>query len=463
MNQWFIFLFFLNLIIVESSLFILAVQLLLRKMSAVWKARIFKIQLFYLTLPLTIFLIFQISQWTYTEAKPVDMPDFYMIVSITNFYLGFQRYFPIERIMIFFAIWMIGMILLVIRYFIKSRRMNHALLLFSKKSQSAEEMMMKICDELGIKRVPRIRVSGLLPVSCLMGIVHPIIYLTHFSASEQENTVIIKHELYHYKNRDLWVKFFAQIYCFLCWFNPVVYKIKGLLEESLEMAVDEQITENLDKEGVYFYCELLIQRAEYAANFKVTTLGVSFVKNKMNIMKRRLNHMLSFKKSKMKNLAAGILAAAMVLVTPVNVYASSEVIKSYFEENMLVAETTESTQIPVQEFVEGTLDLSEYNNEGTFSLTRGNNQILETINAQSSKQCLNLYLYKGDVVTTSLSGSSKDASFSLWVGTKQISSLNGFLNGTYTIPSNGTYTFIIVNTSNVQIKVSGYIDIESKK
>ncbi len=459
MNQGFIFLLFLNLIIVESSLFIIFIQLFLKKISAVWKTRILKIQLFYLTLPLFIFLIIQISQWTFTEAKNVDMPDFYMIISVTNFYLGFQRQFPIEQIRIFFVIWIIGMILMLTCYLIKAKRMNHVLALCSKKNEKAEEMMMKICDELGIKHAPKIKVSPVLPVSCLIGILHPVIYLTHYSDSKQENEAMIKHELYHYKNRDHWTKFLAQLYCCLCWFNPLVYFVKGLLEENLELAVDERITENLSDDEVNFYCSLLIQCAEYAAKFNELTLGISFVKNRKNRIKRRLEHMLHYKKSKVKNLIASTIAGAMVLLTPINAAASSEVIKSYYEKKIFTGDLIEVSEVPVQEFTESTLDLTKYKNDGTFSLVRGNNQISESIHAKSSKQCLSLYLYKGDIINVSLVGSSSSASFSLLIGTKQVTSSNGSLNSVYTIPSDGRYTFVIVNESNNQINVMGFIDI----
>ena len=53
----------------------------------------------------------------------------------------------------------------------------------------------------------------------LFGYSKPIIVLPHRRYHEEEAEMILRHEIQHYKNRDLWYKFLIMFVCDLYWFN----------------------------------------------------------------------------------------------------------------------------------------------------------------------------------------------------------------------------------------------------
>ena len=61
----------------------------------------------------------------------------------------------------------------------------------------------------------------------LFGYSKPIIVLPHRRYHEEEAEMILRHEIQHYKNRDLWYKFLIMFVCDLYWFNPVLRLMTG--------------------------------------------------------------------------------------------------------------------------------------------------------------------------------------------------------------------------------------------
>lgn len=60
-----------------------------------------------------------------------------------------------------------------------------------------------------------------LSTPVLAGLFHPALYLTEAPCDREELSFILRHELTHYKRRDLWFKLLLLAVSTIYWFNPL--------------------------------------------------------------------------------------------------------------------------------------------------------------------------------------------------------------------------------------------------
>lgn len=78
------------------------------------------------------------------------------------------------------------------------------------------------------------------------GLLRPMLLLPELELSDEELSFIVRHELTHYKRRDLWYK--ALVLCALCvhWFNPLVYRMARAIAADCEMSCDALVLANAE-------------------------------------------------------------------------------------------------------------------------------------------------------------------------------------------------------------------------
>lgn len=158
--------------------------------------------------------------------------------------------------------------------------------------------------EIGLK------VCGFVSSSMLTGFRRPVILLPekHFEADELK--LILRHELIHYKRRDLFVKLLSVIAVSIYWFNPIVYWLCAAMQTDGEASCDEAVLLDADKENRQFYAEVIIGMAG-GKNPAGTRLSTCFYGGKSSI-KRRLDSIMDTTQ-KIKKLAIAALLAVMAL------------------------------------------------------------------------------------------------------------------------------------------------------
>ena len=95
------------------------------------------------------------------------------------------------------------------------------------------------------------------PVLC--GLVSPKILLPYEICDNNELELILKHELCHYRRLDLWTKFIDNIVKCVYWFNPFVYLLSSQLTLSMEMACDEAVLKNTQKDIRVLYADMMLK------------------------------------------------------------------------------------------------------------------------------------------------------------------------------------------------------------
>ncbi len=82
----------------------------------------------------------------------------------------------------------------------------------------------------------------------MLGFFRPIILLPETDYSEEEKSVIIKHEMTHMRRGDIWYKLLLVVANAVHWFNPVIYLMVRRANRDLEYSCDDIVVAGMDTE-----------------------------------------------------------------------------------------------------------------------------------------------------------------------------------------------------------------------
>lgn len=99
---------------------------------------------------------------------------------------------------------------------------------------------------------------------------------------------ILKHELFHIKNKDIFCKLLLLLLNCIYWFNPIIYNFTSQFDEILELNCDENVLKNEDKTYRIHYAELLLEQIERHRNPRYK-FSLNFANRRKNIMNRFSN------------------------------------------------------------------------------------------------------------------------------------------------------------------------------
>lgn len=99
---------------------------------------------------------------------------------------------------------------------------------------------------------------------------------------------ILKHELFHIKNKDIFCKLLLLLLNCIYWFNPIVYNFTSQFDEILELNCDENVLKNEDKTYRIHYAEILLEQIERHRSPRYK-FSLNFANRRKNIMNRFSN------------------------------------------------------------------------------------------------------------------------------------------------------------------------------
>ena len=150
-------------------------------------------------------------------------------------------------------------------------------------------------------------------LSFVMGLIHPVIYLSSGLDPESRN-VVLCHERVHLQRRDYLFKPAALLICCVHWFNPLVWLAFYLMNMDCEMSCDEKVVKLLGEESKKIYSYTLLEEAS-GGEWKryrggsicaLLSFGEDHVKN-------RIRHVLDYRKPPFWMLV-GAAAVLVILV-----------------------------------------------------------------------------------------------------------------------------------------------------
>ncbi|HWP50774.1 MAG TPA: M23/M56 family metallopeptidase [Clostridia bacterium] len=93
----------------------------------------------------------------------------------------------------------------------------------------------------------------------LVGFFRPKIFVPHLDIPKQQLDSIFKHELMHYKRRDLWYKLLLMTSLALHWYNPLVYLLVWRAENAMEISCDDDVLNSIGVSRMEYGLAILSQ------------------------------------------------------------------------------------------------------------------------------------------------------------------------------------------------------------
>ncbi|MDE5894020.1 MAG: M56 family metallopeptidase, partial [Acetatifactor sp.] len=174
------------------------------------------------------------------------------------------------------------------------------------------DQLAQASDFAGVRRPVELYVNRRASSPMLLGFFRPCIILPVIDLPGDELLCIFRHELIHYKRRDMLYKWLVQITICLHWFNPLVYLMSRELDRACELSCDEAVIRSLDEQGRRAYGDTLLHAVktcgEYGKSVVSATLGES-----AELLKERLDAIMKFRKMSKRGCCVALLLSAVLI------------------------------------------------------------------------------------------------------------------------------------------------------
>ena len=153
--------------------------------------------------------------------------------------------------------------------------------------------------------------STVIPMPLITGIINPVIILPSITLNDEETMIILKHELQHYKYKDIILKFCLQLFCILYWWNPAMYIVKKQLLLLLEIRADSGVYETLNAVQKINYLECLKKMSTNSQGHP--DLGINFTgSNHNSVLLKRMEYLAEEQEQKSPIIASAIFSLLLL-------------------------------------------------------------------------------------------------------------------------------------------------------
>lgn len=166
---------------------------------------------------------------------------------------------PLQPIQLAFALWVAGILFFALRTMAALWQMKR--LLRRWEAEPSAETKAFFAETAG-ERHPRLRLCPILESPMAVGLLRTTIYLPHEQYDRQEMEMIFRHELIHWRRRDLWYKLVLLAARSVHWFNPLVWLMAKRAERDLEISCDSAAVQGRDMAYRKAYGQMILQEAE---------------------------------------------------------------------------------------------------------------------------------------------------------------------------------------------------------
>lgn len=194
-------------------------------------------------------------------------------------------------------VWLIGVIVFLVYHGIKH---YHFLKLVNRWDEEITDrhvliLFKEIKIEMGITHKIDLQYCDSIGSPMMIGFINPRFLLPKFQFTHEELYFILKHELIHYKRKDLWYKCLVLMTTAVHWFNPFVYMIAKAIDIQCELSCDEEVIRYSNADARLIYSETLLNGIRLNKKLK-TALSTNFYGGKS--MKRRIHSIMDMSKKK---------------------------------------------------------------------------------------------------------------------------------------------------------------------
>ncbi len=218
---------------------------------------------------------------------------------------------------VLFGIWIVGTLVVLLRHLYSYRKFNLAVARWGTEVTDPRVIsaFQWAKEDLGLsdKNIPLVTCE-FVSTPLLAGIWKPRILLPKREIDTEDLLDIFRHELTHYKHKDLWMNLIVLAASAVHWFNPLVYIMAKTIRVDRETACDEAVVANKDTENRKNYGEIIISFVGVRPTI-TPALSTSFYTKKNNMKKRLVTIMDTQKKRKSIAVTSGAVVCAAALLT----------------------------------------------------------------------------------------------------------------------------------------------------
>jgi len=208
--------------------------------------------------------------------------------------------------------WMAGALALVSFYIWRHWRFLRLVARWSEEIADPRllALLRELKRELGISRPVALKACSCVSSPMLTGLFRPAILLPPDVLTHDGLSFILKHELVHMKNHDLWRKGLVMLAAAVHWFNPAVYLMARSIDVQCELACDEMVLQGANLRQRRKYGETIL-RVVRSGSMRRTWLTTNFFGGKKE-METRIHSIMDTTKKR-----TGVAAFVIVLLATI--------------------------------------------------------------------------------------------------------------------------------------------------
>lgn len=210
---------------------------------------------------------------------------------------------------IILGIWAIGIALTLLYYIVRHVRFVRVIKRWSSDINDNEinSIFKRLMSEMKIKKTIGLTFCDSISSPMLIGFFKPVVLLPNLNLKTDELEMVLRHELIHFKRKDLWYKAAIVLMVSIHWFNPIIYFVAKKIALLCEMSCDFEVlrTSTLDERAKYgnAIIELIKSSKRYTTVFSTNLYGGK------NNMKTRIFSVMDINK---KRFGTAVIAVAML-------------------------------------------------------------------------------------------------------------------------------------------------------
>lgn len=169
-----------------------------------------------------------------------------------------------------FVVWFVGSLFILCQAIWRHLKLRK-LIQNNSKDVTAQEPYRSTLEALGSekeRRRLRLLLSPFASSPMIIGLFRPVILLPQeLDLTADDLSLALRHEFYHYRHHDLWLKFFTSCIAMIYWWNPFCRSLDKRVGTLLEIRIDISIVSE-DKATAINYVETLLKCVKNSGTHK---------------------------------------------------------------------------------------------------------------------------------------------------------------------------------------------------
>lgn len=217
-----------------------------------------------------------------------------------------------------FVIWLLAAVGYLLTYFCRYRLFRRSIARLSRfADEHTREIAEQTAEALGMTASVRVVIMSEISSPMMTGLLSPLVMLPDRQFSEDDLRLILKHELTHFKHRDLWLRLVFTVCRAVHWFNPIMPFISRSLDEECEHYCDYSVVSGESIDLKKRYCQSIlgtvaVQSRSCKKRVRLV-MATNFYTPKQGL-KHRLSLIISDRRRK-KYVLAGAVAAVLTIAS----------------------------------------------------------------------------------------------------------------------------------------------------